>query len=92
MDISKVHQLGSALVDADLFCLVGKLLDKLKDIDGLITNYVVDLCLHVQFGVKSLGTKRFAESACLQDSSESHRNGKWSELACNFLAELGRLV
>jgi hypothetical protein len=92
MDISKVHQLGRALVDADLLCLVDKFLNKLKDVNRLIIDYVVDLCLHVQFGVKSFGAEGFAESACLQYSSESHLNSKWSELVCHFLAELRRLV
>lgn len=86
MHISKMHQLGRAFVDTDILCLVIKLIDILKGLNHLLIDYVADLCLYIQFGVKSFRTKRLAEPSCLQYSSESHRDGEWSELTCHLLA------
>lgn len=64
MDVGQVKQLCVSLVDLDLSGCEGQLLDELEDLDRVIVDDVVDLCLKIETGVKSLGAEGFAHPAC----------------------------
>lgn len=64
MDVGQVKQLSVSLVDLDLSGCEGQLLDELEDFDRVIVDDVVDLCLKIETGVKSLGAEGFTHLAC----------------------------